>query len=770
MNDALLKLIYVLLLVAVLSVCGAAQTATDPLNPLSPGQLPDSQQPGQTQLPVGQLPPTLPQLRSEPTTITNVSPAQEAADRQREAQRQRDSITPLHPLPAEPDTEFQEFVAASLGEHLPIFGQKLFDNVPSTFAPLDRVQVTPEYIIGPGDELVIRAWGQINVDYRQTVDRSGSLYIPKVGSFTVAGVKYGDLHDYLNAEISRVFKNFQLSVVLGSLRSIQIFVVGQVRRPGAYTVSSLSTLVDAILASGGPSKHGSMRRIDVKRNGEVATTFDFYDLLVNGDKTKDIKLLPGDVIYVPPVGPLVALAGSVNNPGIYEVKDKSTLREVLTYAGGVTNTVAAERIVVERIDEQHQRRAEHFSFSQEGFDRTLHDGDVVRFLQISPKFQDAVTLRGNVAIPGRYPWHPGMRLHDLIPSRASLVTEDYWRKQNQVSVSARNPESRIGQAEIKNDVRRISTEINWDYAVIQRLNPQDLSSHLLPFNLGKLLDGDATQNLPLEPADVITIFSQADLQVPIARQSKFVNIEGEFERPGVYQVAQGETLRQLIKRVGGLTSHAYLYGSEFTRQSTREIQQKRLDEYVNSLDRSIATNTAAIAAGGDTAEAALSKAQDQNLVQRMRGLKATGRIVLELRPNAIGEDALPDLVLEDGDRLVVPFRPATVNIIGSVYNSNAFIYKPGKSVGDYLRIAGGATRDGDKSREFVIRADGSTVSRQQHSSLISASFDSLRLMPGDTVVVPAKINRGATLRALRDYSVIFGQLGLAAGGIRALFP
>ena len=171
-------------------------------------------------------------------------------------------------LPPEPDIEFQDFVFSSLGYRLPIFGHNLFREVPSTFAPLDQVPVTPDYLIGPGDELLVRGWGQIDVNYRAVVDRTGVIYLPKVGSISVAGVRYDELHDHIKAAIARVFKNFEIDVTLGRLRSIQVFVVGQVRRPGSYTVSSLSTLVNALFASGGPSKRGSMRHIVLKRAGE----------------------------------------------------------------------------------------------------------------------------------------------------------------------------------------------------------------------------------------------------------------------------------------------------------------------------------------------------------------------------------------------------------------------------------------------------------------------------------------------------------------------
>jgi len=743
-------------------------------NPFPQAQGPQQQEPGNQQSSGSLGGAQFPAVVTRPSpNISNVSPTQEAEEHQRELQKaQQAERAKQAATPSEPDTEFQEFVASSLGKRLPIFGHNLFENVPSTFAPLDRVQVTPEYIIGAGDELVIRAWGQINVDVRALVDRSGSIYLPHVGVFSVAGLHFGELHDYLNTEMGKLFKGFQLSVAMGQLRSIQVYVVGQVNRPGTYTISSLSSLVDALFASGGPSKRGSLRNIQVKRDGKDVTTFDLYDLIVSGDKSKDIKLMPGDVIYIPPSGPMVALAGSVNAAAIFELRDHTSLAEAIRYAGGMTNTVLGQRAVVERIDSHRERRAEDFALDPQGLARELQDGDIIRFLRISSKFDNGVTLRGNVAVPGLYPWHQGMRVHDLIPDRASLVTDDYWKRQNQLAVDASSGDFRISGSQLKNDVKRLSSEINWEYAAIQRMNPEDLTPHVLHFNLGKAIAADPQENLELKPNDVVTIFAQTDIQVPIADRSKFIHLEGEFNNPGVYEIAPGETLRHLVERVGGVTRQAYLFGSEFDRESTRMDQQQRLDQYVNNLDQSVQAAPVAVSFA-DPLAAAAAKAQseaDRQTVQRMRNVRASGRVVLELRPNATGADALPNLVLEDGDRLLIPFRPATVNVIGSVYNSNAFIYRPGKTVGDYLRLAGGATRGGDKGREFVIRADGSTVSKQQHSRLLSSSFESTRLMPGDSIVVPVKVSRGATLQLIRDYATIVGQLGLAAGGLSAVFP
>ena len=197
---------------------------------------------------------------------------------------------------------FERLVYESVGQRLKIFGSNLFANVPTTFAPLDRAPVPADYVIGPDDELIIRGWGQVDITVRATVDRGGNIYIPKVGEVNLTGLKYTELVPYLKGVISRTFKNFDLSVSMGELRSIQIFVVGQARRPGTYTVSSLSTLVNALFASGGPSSTGSMRRIQWRRGDRVVADFDLYDLLIKGDKSKDITLLPGDVIFIPPVG------------------------------------------------------------------------------------------------------------------------------------------------------------------------------------------------------------------------------------------------------------------------------------------------------------------------------------------------------------------------------------------------------------------------------------------------------------------------------------
>ena len=226
--------------------------------------------------------------------------------------------TPI-PLPPEPLTEFQKFTAATTGIVLPIFGADLFQSVPSTFAPLDNSPVPPDYVVGPDDQVRVRVWGQVSFNANLRVDRSGDIYVPQVGAVHVAGARFSELDQLIRAAVGRIFRNFDLSVQLGEIRSIQIYVTGEGRRPGVYTVSSLSTLVDALFSSGGPSVQGSMRRIELRRGATVVTTFDLYRFLIAGDKSTDTKLLPGDLIHIPSVGPQIAVLGSVRRPAIYEL-------------------------------------------------------------------------------------------------------------------------------------------------------------------------------------------------------------------------------------------------------------------------------------------------------------------------------------------------------------------------------------------------------------------------------------------------------------------
>jgi polysaccharide biosynthesis/export protein len=703
----------------------------------------------------------------------------------------------MQTIPPEAPSEFQRFVASSIGQVLPIFGAALFEKVPTTFAPLDRVPVTADYVIGPGDEILLRVWGQVSLDLRLPVDRAGAIYIPQVGNVVVSGMEFKQLPEYLKSQLGRVFRNFDLNVNMGQLRSIQVYVVGQARQPGTYTVSSLSTLVTVLFASGGPSASGSMRRIQLKRGAQIVSELDLYNLLLKGDKSDDMRLLPEDVVYIPPVGPQVAAAGSLKNPAIYELKSEKSVGELIQMAGGLSSMADRNRATLERIKDGVSREVLELSLGREGMSTQVVDGDVLQVLNIVPRFDRTVTLRGNVANPGRFRWRAGMRLRDIIPDKESLVTRDYWKKRNLLGnvlidedalltirenrkgsnlLESLSPEEAAAAKKQAEELRKAKAtriepaapDINWSYAVIERQNSQDLITMLIPFDLGKLvLEKDERQNLDLQSGDIITIFSQGDIQVPQMQQTRFIHLEGEFNAPGVYSVGPGETLGQIIQKAGGLTPQAYLFGSEFRRESVRADQQRRLDRYVQDLEREIeqtAGNRLSGAKAEETAALTAKLQSDREMARRLRSVQATGRIVLSLQPG--GNDIAPiaGMSLEDQDRLIVPARPATVNVMGAVYNANAFIHAEKRRAGDYLRQAGGPTRNADAGRAYIIQADGSVLPKQD----LGSSFEKKMLNPGDTVVMPERVVRSNFTNAFRDWTQILFQIGMTAATIVTL--
>jgi protein involved in polysaccharide export with SLBB domain len=331
-----------------------------------------------------------------------------------------------------------------------------------------------------------------------------------------------------------------------------------------------------------------------------------------------------------------------------------------------------------------------------------------------------------------------------------------------------------GQFPIRNEILRIAPSIDWSYAVIQRTDPHTLATSLIPFSLGQVvLDHDESQNVALEPGDVVTVFSTADIQVPQAQRVKYVSLQGEIAHAGIYSVAPGETLRDVVERAGGLTPKAYLYGSEFLRESTQRLQQARLNQYINSLEQDIqlsaANATGSLVNATGAAALGTSVQSQRDLITTLRKLRASGRIVLNLNPYSQGLDALPNLTLEDGDQFVVPVMPATVNVVGAVYDQNSFLYQRSQHVEDYLRAAGGTTRNADKSHEFVIRADGSVLSKQTAGgTLFTDGFGSKFGYPGDTVVVPQNVNKTTLLRGLTDWSAVFSQFGLGIAALTVL--
>ncbi len=738
-------------------------------------------------------------------------------------------------LPPAP-TEFQKFVEQATGRLLQPFGSRFFsDSADAELSP-DNIPVSADYIVSPGDEIVLRAWGSIDVDYRSRVDRNGQLNLPRVGSFNVAGVKASDLEAHLRAQLGRLFTNFSLSATLGQLRAVKVFVVGPAQRPGVYTLPSQSTLLSAVVAAGGPASNGSMRKLSLRRGGKVVSEVDVYDFLVTGDKSRDIQLAAGDVVVFHSAGPRVALTGATDTAAVYELRESGeSVGDILRYAGGASVLANPNRAQLERIDPTTQASAarfvEAFQLDSAGMRKRLQDGDIVTLLAISPQFANAVTLKGHVAQPLRYPFTPGMRIRDLIPDRDALITADFYRRKNLlVQVidedellpderygaqdryadrnrsldRVRNPDASRERVQRSSDPgtenmpsrqRRNSErsrdvaatelakkspaalfeELNWDYAVVERLNKVDLTTQVISFNLGKaVLQGDPQNNIELLPGDVVTVYSQKDIRVPVGRQTRLVSIEGEVSAPGVYQLSAGETLKQILSRAGGLTPQAYLYGLEFSREDTRLRQTENLKQAIARLQALSATQTARDAANrrDDAGIGNVSAAATQAQLTRLSQVRPNGRIALELTPESTTIDALPELPLDHADRILIPPRPGFVTVAGAVVNTNAFLWRPGRTAGDYVKLAG-LDEAAEPSAMFILRADGTVSHANDKKGLFGyGGLQSQPLYPGDAIFIPNQLDfetwGRAFVRNLKDFSQIFAQFGLGAAAIQTL--
>ncbi|MFC1857776.1 SLBB domain-containing protein, partial [Thermodesulfobacteriota bacterium] len=414
-------------------------------------------------------------------------------------------------------------------QELEIFGHKLFSRAPSTFAPIKDVPVSNEYIIGPGDEIKILMWGRLDATYSLEVDNEGIINFPKIGPLIVAGLTYKELKDFISRK-AEAMTGVNVNVSMGRLRTIQVFALGEVTLPGVYTVSSLATVGNALMVSGGPTRLGSLRHIQLKRNGKVVSRIDVYDFLLKGDTSADIRLLPGDVIFVPQCGPRVAVSGGIQRPAIYELKNDLSLKRALELAGGFTPRAFKQRLQVERAYENQYEIVLDISHEElrEKKPILLQDGDRVKVFSILPSAVNAVYLYGNILRPGPYAYKPGIRVLDILP-----------------------------------DIEGLGIDTAFDYALIKRYRFEDMTAELIPFNLGRLLlQKDQTQNIQLEPLDEIYIFSKG-----LFEDKEYAEVRGEVRKPGRYLIEEMR-IKDLILKAGDLADDAYLPKGELIRIDT----------------------------------------------------------------------------------------------------------------------------------------------------------------------------------------------------------
>ncbi len=669
--------------------------------------------------------------------------------------------------------------------------------------PMD-LPVGPDYVLGPGDNLVVNMWGGQSNRLNRVIDRQGQIELPEAGTIMISGMTIAQAQTAVQQALSRQFQNEHVEISLGRLRTVRVYVVGDVQRPGAYDVSSMSTPLSALYAAGGPTSRGSLRILRQYRGQQLVGEIDLYDFLLKGVRSNVERLLPGDTLMVPPVGPQVTVEGMVHRPAIYELNGEKTLNQVLDLAGGALRTANLQEINVARIV-AHERRTmlslqlpnNAAEAAQKLADFQIQGGDDVVISQILPYNQSAVYLEGHVYRPGVYPYKDGMTISDLLHSYQDVLPEpsDHGELVRLLPPDFR-PETitfNLHDALIGNDsfllepfdlirvygryeidAPRVSIEGEvlrpGTYPMSQGMtvaglvrmaggftrsafrDEAGLSSYVVQNGqnvlvnhssvaVEKALQGDKNSDVELKPGDVVSIRQLAGWQ----DIGSSVTISGEVEHPGSYAIEPGERLSTVLKRAGGFREDAYPPAAVLERTDVRRLAEQARRQMIQQVENTpTAVKPGLIGSAATTQAQQLVEAQRQEILTSLRSHPASGRLIISISSDVSRwENTAEDIELRAGDALIIPKRPNFVLVSGQVYNPAAVSYVPGKDLDWYLRKAGGSTPSGNKKQIYVLHADGSIVPRGDN--WLSGNFMGLRMRPGDTIFVPEKIVGSSTV-------------------------
>jgi polysaccharide export outer membrane protein len=449
------------------------------------------------------------------------------------------------------------------------FGYDLFEAKDGGgFEPVTTGPVPADYVLGPGDSIRVQLYGNENGIYEFEVTRDGILNLPELGPITVAGLPFSEFRQDMNRRVEQMLLGTQISITMGRLRNIQVFVLGDVNRPGSYLVSGLSTISSALYRSGGVSRVGSLRNIQLKRAGETVARFDLYEALLNGDTSGDHRLQPGDVVFIPPVGLQISVDGAVKRPAIYETRGQTSMADAIKMAGGLTPDAYPKGARIERIEGSKERKVLSVNIdSQEAAAAPVRAGDIIIVPHILPQFEETLTLVGHVHRPGPYQWREGMRLADLIASELELL-----------------PGADAG------------------YVLIRREDSKTRHVSALSANLSDaLLDPNSPANIQLQARDTIHVFNLAfgrqrvietlleelQLQGYSGEPYREVSISGEVKAPGTYPLEAGMRLSDLVRAGGSLAEEAYALKAEIARYEIVDGQYRSRDIISVDLDAAL---------------------------------------------------------------------------------------------------------------------------------------------------------------------------------------
>jgi protein involved in polysaccharide export with SLBB domain len=678
------------------------------------------------------------------------------------------------------------------------------------------------------------------------VDREGRINFPELGPISVSGQLFNQVRERIEARVARQMIGVRANVSMGDTRSIRVFVLGEAQRSGSYTISGLGTITSALFAAGGVKTIGSLRNIQLKRQGAVVRRLDLYDLLIRGDTTDDTKLLPGDVIFIPPVGLTVSVAGEVRRPAIYEVKNESTIDDIVGLAGGLTAEADRSRVTLTRIDEnQHRVVLRVDTTTPEGKAQGVHNGDVLQIARLRSTLDSGIQVQGHVYTPGVVAFREGLRLSDVVHSvdelqpnadmhyvliRREMPPDRHIAVLSVDLVAALKspgsaaditlmPRDRIMVFDLASgrdrviqplmDELRVQANLDRPTQVVhvdgrvkvpgdyplesgmtvgdlvragggladaaygtkaeltryEVINGESRRTELIEVDLAAALHGDPAANLPLRSFDNLSV-----KEVSEWRSQESVTLLGEVRFPGHYSIRRGETLRSVVARAGGLTGFAFADGALFTREELRRREQEQMDQLSSRMQKdltilAIQASATSQSAGGGGAAAALTVGQQ--LFTQLRSVRAVGRLVIDLnRSMHAPPGSNADVILRNGDQLIVPRYQQEVSVIGEVQNSTSHLFTSSLGRDDYIDMSGGVTRRADRKSIYVVHANGNVMANPHGHRWFQTN--TVPMKPGDTVVVPLDAERLPALPYWTAVTTILYNIAIAVAAVHSL--
>jgi protein involved in polysaccharide export with SLBB domain len=667
----------------------------------------------------------------------------------------------------EETTQEEPLISAKFPKNLKLFGYNIFNQVAMTFTPLRNIPVGGDYVLGTGDELKIYLWGNIQQNFSVVVDAQGNIDLPRVGRLTISNLPLERASKLIETEMGKHFANFTMEVTMGQLKTIPVFVLGAVKTPGKYNVDSLSTLLHALYSSGGPSTRGTLRNIQLIRDNKVFRLVDLYDLFLYGKNSSDILLRANDIIFVPAIGSVVAVDGAVKNPAIFEINDNTSLYDLFSMAGEFTRNSYVKNINIIRKNND----SDNFELKTVSFASwndflvlskriTLREGDLVNVISLSDDLKGWIEISGDVLRSGIYSTDKVSNMKDLIELAGGLSFTAFLDRAHihrttsannteiiAVSLSANNLEEitlkefdRVTiysnrdrllkrQVSIVGEVNKASTHDFFQGMTIKDLlflaNDYTFFADRTYLQIFRTLTKDVEKiieinkfdesflNTKLHPLD--KVFIRRD---PHFRDYGTVVLEGEVLYPGSYPLYKDETLAELIERAGGFQEDAFISALELYRD-------------VNSNKSFFSLQK--------------TESNERNL-KIISSLADFNRIRINYYGLFVQHNLEYDIVLRDGDRIVIPKVSAEINVVGGVYNAGAFIYSQNSTLGDYLNKAGNFRKDADEQEIFVVHASGTVTKTNKRNHPIQR---------GDSIIVPTKeIQEVDIVKAILDFTQI----------------